>query len=432
MIQRFSSVFFLVLSLLFSMAKGQPASDSVLMRARSVVDSLCSPSFAGRGYQDGGAQKAAAYLFRQFKEIGISAVEGHNYSQRFQMSLMVVDKASFRAMGRTWTPGADFITYQGSGEGKVSGKISDLGSALPPLGPVNGKIVVLREALPEDFDQSPENKDSFKGWLNLHDRLDSVLARGPLAVIVIQQKLTFGFGLPRMSVPVISLLDTTVKKWKGSASLEISYTRITPFTENLVGFIPGSEVPDSFLVVSAHYDHLGKFGDAYFPGANDNASGISMLLEMARYFSQPAHRPRHSMVFIAFSGEEVGLVGSQYFVERAPWFPLPQIRFLLNLDLMGNGAEGITAVGGRDFATEFALLQSLNDSLKAVSQVKSRNNAPNSDHYYFLEKGVHGFFIYTLGGPPHYHDVKDTPDELLLSHFEPILQLLENLLIKLD
>jgi hypothetical protein len=348
------------------------------------------------------------------------------------MQLLVVDELSLFALGKAWEPGTSFISYQGSAAGQVSGKIVDLGAALPPFASVKGKIAVFREELPEGFAADPKNKDAFASWLSLHDRLDSVLAREPLAVIVLQKKLTFGYTPPRLPVPVLCVLDESPTTWKGKAKLKLSYASISPQTENIIGTLPGTEVPDSFLVVSAHYDHLGKIGDAYFPGANDNASGVAMLLAMARYFSYPANRLRYSLVFIAFGAEEVGLVGSQYFVEKDPWIPLNRMRFLLNLDLMGNGVEGITAVGGRDFPLEFKYLQHLNDSLHAVPLVKSRANAPNSDHYYFLESGVPGFFVYTLGGPPHYHDVKDTPQALQLSNYGGLLKLMELLLIKLD
>lgn len=93
---------------------------------------------------------------------------------------------------------------------------------------------------------------------------------------------------------------------------------------------------------------------------------------------------------------------------------------------MGTGEEGIMAVGGTDFPEEFQKLNNANNSLKAVSTVKQRRNAPNSDHYYFLSRGVKGFFIYTLGGPPWYHDVFDVEENLELSRFVNI----RNLFIK--
>ncbi len=88
----------------------------------------------------------------------------------------------------------------------------------------------------------------------------------------------------------------------------------------MIATIKGTAIPDSFLVFSAHYDHLGQMGkDIYFPGANDNASGTSMLLNLAKYYSQ--NRPKYSVLFIAFGGEEAGLIGSEYYVKN-PLVPL--------------------------------------------------------------------------------------------------------------
>src|SRR4030095_9120627 len=108
---------------------------------------------------------------------------------------------------------------------------------------------------------------------------------------------------------------------------------------NVLGMVPGTLYPDSFIVFTAHYDHLGRMGKkALFPGANDNASGSAMIIDLARYYAQPANRPKCSLLFIAFAGEEAGLIGSRYYTEN-PILPLEQIKFLINLDLMGNGEE---------------------------------------------------------------------------------------------
>ncbi|MEO1382026.1 MAG: M28 family peptidase, partial [Bacteroidota bacterium] len=118
------------------------------------------------------------------------------------------------------------------------------------------------------------------------------------------------------------------------------------------------------------------------------------------------------------------LIGSRFYVEKNPLFPLAQTKFILNLDLMGNGDEGIVAVGGTENKTFFEELKRINEILKAVPIVRARSNAPNSDHFFFLERGIPGFFVYTLGGPPHYHDVNDTAANLRFSRFTEVRELL--------
>jgi Zn-dependent M28 family amino/carboxypeptidase len=184
-------------------------------------------------------------------------------------------------------------------------------------------------------------------------------------------------------------------------------------TRNVVGLVEGTTVKDSFLVVCAHYDHLGAMGKpVFFPGANDNASGTSLLMEMAYEISR---KPlKYSVVFIAFSGEEAGLKGSFFFTEH-PLVPLSRIKFVMNLDLMGFGETGATVVNATLHPEIFERLKSLNASRNYLPELKARGKAANSDHFPFSERGVPAFFMYSLGGPGHYHDVFDTPETLSLA-----------------
>jgi Zn-dependent M28 family amino/carboxypeptidase len=201
---------------------------------------------------------------------------------------------------------------------------------------------------------------------------------------------------------------------------------IDKFTaNNVIGYLPAAQNAKKkpYIVITAHYDHLGKMGrDTYFPGANDNASGVGMLLYLAQELSLKRD-PNFNYVFIAFGAEEAGLVGSHYYVEH-PLFDLKQIRFLLNTDIMGSGEEGITVVNATLFDKEFQQLKAMNEDGKYIAQVKSRGPAANSDHYFFTEKGVPAFFVYTMGPNKHYHDIQDTAEELSYAAFEPLAQLL--------
>ena len=114
-----------------------------------------------------------------------------------------------------------------------------------------------------------------------------------------------------------------------------------------------------------------------------------------------------------------------------PTFDITDVRFLLNLDIMGSGEEGITAVNGRVFTKEFKRLQRLNKKLKSVPVVKARGKAANSDHYFFTEKGISSFFIYTMGENKNYHDVYDTYDNLSFSSFKSLSQLFNAFLRRL-
>ena len=185
-------------------------------------------------------------------------------------------------------------------------------------------------------------------------------------------------------------------------------------TRNVIGFIPGNEVPDSFIFVTGHYDHLGMMGQqCIMPGANDNASGIAMILNFAEYYKK--FPPRYSMVFIGFAAEEAGLVGSYFFVNDLEGYVEPsKIKFVVNMDLMGSGQEGIMAVNGAILPEAYALLEGINNEKKYLVQTKKRGKAANSDHYFFTESGIPAFFFYLMGPYSHYHDVDDTRDNLRL------------------
>jgi hypothetical protein len=201
-------------------------------------------------------------------------------------------------------------------------------------------------------------------------------------------------------------------------------------SNNVVGQIPAKKKAKGKIMLTAHYDHLGRMGTTtYFPGANDNASGVAMLLELGAELKLKPLK-RYDVFLIAFSGEEAGLIGSKYMSEH-PTFDITDVRFLLNLDIMGSGEEGITAVNGRVFTKEFKRLQRLNKKLKSVPVVKARGKAANSDHYFFTEKGISSFFIYTVGENKNYHDVYDTYDNLSFSSFKSLSQLFNAFLRRL-
>ncbi|MEI9942719.1 MAG: M28 family peptidase [Chitinophagaceae bacterium] len=193
-------------------------------------------------------------------------------------------------------------------------------------------------------------------------------------------------------------------------------------TVNVCAVVKGSVKPDSIILITAHYDHLGGMGkDTYFPGANDNASGISLLLNLAKYYA--ANPAPYSIGFICFAGEEAGLIGSKYFTEH-PLTPLKNIRFLINTDLAGTGEDGITVVNASEFPAEFAMMNAVNNEKKLLSNIYPRGKAANSDHYFFTEKGVPAFFFYTLGGIKAYHNVFDQSSTLPLNEHEDLFKLI--------
>ena len=126
---------------------------------------------------------------------------------------------------------------------------------------------------------------------------------------------------------------------------------------------------------------------------------------------------------MAFGAEEVGILGSKFYIDN-PLFPLEDIKFVLNLDILGTGDEGITVVNGVQHKKLFKKLTSINSKQQYLTKVKIRGRAANSDHYWFSQLGIPAFFIYTMGGIKAYHDVYDKSQTLPLSEFDDLYHLL--------
>lgn len=131
-----------------------------------------------------------------------------------------------------------------------------------------------------------------------------------------------------------------------------------------------------------------------------------------------------------FGAEEVGILGSKHFVNN-PLFPLNKINFVMNLDLLGTGDDGAMVVNATVFEEQFKKLDSINTANDYLPIIKKRGKAANSDHYWFTEKGIPSFFLYTLGGISAYHDVHDIAKTLPLTEFEDCFRLLRDFIDEL-
>ena len=372
---------------------------------RKTVEKLCSPEFHGRGYVNGGDSIAAAYLAQQYKDIGCKFYHKNPF-QSFKFTVNTFPSTvSLAINNQPVHPGDGFVvapncgTYHGTvncfevGLAQVLYKDS-LRNFLSDLKAKGGKAGLV-------FKSYTAKGDTLK---KLRSVLDS-LNKKYLVVEVVDDKFTWSVEGEQANMPLVQVQKNALGSWPEiiSAKLDVDALLRTHTARNVIAYIPAKKKTKKTFVFSAHYDHLGQMGDsAYFPGGNDNASGTAMLLELARYFKE--HRSDVNVVFMSFAGEEAGLIGSRYYVSH-PLFPLEDIQFLFNLDIMGSGEEGVTIVNGSVFQKEFDQLSEINKTQNLLTQVKIRGKAANSDHYFFSEAGVPAFFMYTMGPNKHYHDV---------------------------
>lgn len=393
------------------------------MYAKSVVDTLTSPFFAGRGYVQDGDWKAALYITHAFEQAGLRRLpEQEDFQQKFSMTVNTFPgKMLVKVDGKTLQPGADYIVDPVSGGCTLNTYIIEYADSA-----FLSRIGKKRFRKPKGkFAIAVDEKYLEKSFQNgLFERINSL---GPSAIIEVRSsRLIWSVSSKAIDIPFIEIKKEKLPKSSATLTVEIDEQLNDHITQNVLGYVSGSEYPDSFIFITAHYDHLGMMGDkTYFPGANDNASGTAMMLDLARYYAEPAHQPRYSVVFVAFAGEEAGLVGSHYYTQH-PVIPLNKISFLINLDLMANGESGTTVVNGGIYSGLFKKLKSINDSNKYLPEVNPRGKAANSDHYWFSENGVKAFFLYLLGTYPYYHDIYDTPDRPSFSGYDGAFRLIRD------
>ncbi len=351
--------------------------------AREVIKYLTSKKCFGRGYVNNGLDIAAKYIAGELKNNKADPFFVTGYFQWFDFNVNTFPgKVNVKINNKLLKPGIDYIIS-------------------PESGTVKGKYTLFKK-----------------------DSVTYIANNMALPVsIKIKKKLTYSVATNSVAGCTIELLQTSAPADIKNVDVTIESKVLTKYiNKNICAFIPGKINNDTMMVFSAHYDHLGGMGKAtYFPGANDNASGVSVLLNLVKYYQK--NPPKYKTVFIFFAGEEAGLLGSHYFVESKV-MDLTKIKFLVNLDLLGTGDDGIMVVNGYTFEKQFALLESINKEKQLLKEIKRRGKASNSDHYWFSEAGVPCFFIYTMGGIKAYHDVFDVAKTLPLTDYVDVFKLI--------
>ena len=354
------------------------AQDSVY--ARRIIRQLTSTAMYGRGTSYRGDSIAAAFLADEMKRMGVRPLTP-NYLQHYS-----------------------YPCY--SHEGPISLRVS--GKVLQPYSQYR-IYPTARYAKSDKLDKVRWKKQLKDGtWLFSVDKLDTY---SPIV------------GYERTDPVCIEVLDSVLPKHPRRVELQVplQYHNAYP-TQNVVGYIPG-EI-DSMVIFTAHYDHCGTMGDGViFPGAHDNASGVAAVMDIACHYSLSS--PHYTLVFMLFSGEESGLLGSRHAAEH-PLIDYAKVRVLCNIDMFCGGDEGLMVFNARSADTKgfFERMKQLNDQRPVAPELRPRDNAPNSDHYWFSSH-CPSIFILTLGGAyGGYHDPADTCPSCSLRHYNDYLTLL--------
>jgi hypothetical protein len=265
----------------------------------------------------------------------------------------------------------------------------------------------------------------------MHRNLADLLFTSSLGTTVHEVEQAIERDLKPRSAPLIG--------WTGR--LEVKFKRDTATVKNVVGVLEGSgPLAKETVVVGAHYDHLGygEFGSlakgvgkAIHHGADDNGSGTTSIMELARRFAAHKDRQGRRLVFMAFSAEEAGLLGSRYYTKHDPLLPLDSTVAMVNLDMVGRlrpdpktGKEKVQIEGSGSAKTFDAMLEKLNPGFQLTKQASG--NGP-SDHDSFYNQKIPVVFLWT-GYHADYHRPSDTADKINVEGMERVVGYAEKII----
>lgn len=451
-----------------------PASASVPLLQNS-LQYLASDELEGRGIGTKGLDLAADYLADRFKKMKLTPPEG-GYFQSFQTSRVsgVGDRTALKLNGQPLKRGEQYTPITLSAEKAFEGEVvfAGYGVSAPEHQyddytglDVKGKVALVLRYEPHKGNRSRFSKEDWSNHAGLDTKARVAAERGAAALLVVNPPEHHGQDMlmpvsPRMGftakIPCMQIKHTVAEEMlkaagqpdlstlqngidanakPASAALkgvkvdgEVELKRTTANLKNVVAILPGrGDRAGEYIVVGAHYDHLGRGGlgslagtKEIHNGADDNASGTAALVELARVLSSRGPLGR-SVLFVAFSGEEAGLLGSSHFVTNPP-VPLERIVAMLNMDMVGRLRDDTLYIGGGGTAAEFEpMLQQLDEASPLKFRSIGRSGYGPSDHMSFAMKKIPVLFFFT-GMHRDYHRPGDDADKI---NFEGVAQIVD-------
>ena len=392
-----------------------------LAQYKKVVKELSSSKYQGRGYARGGANKAGNYLEKQFRKAGVDAVT----RQHFTLDINTFPgKMKLSVDGRKMTAGMDFTLREFSPGVRGTYNLYFIDT----LNYDSGKI--FRDLA------LPENKDAFvvcDFWFTYKHREDfqklQSAGGAPNAGLVLtwdEEPLKFykAYGEKVIDKPVLWLLSRQIPRGSKSITVDIDNEFLKDYRcFNVIASVEGAS-HDSCYVFTAHYDHLGNLGRrVYYPGANDNASGTATIVTLAAYYAK--HRPKFDMLFIAFSGEDANLRGSEYYAQH-PVQPMDRIKYLVNVDMVGDNNPVQYCETSDQGQRGYELFERINTEKHYFKSLNHGKLAANSDHYPFAKRGIPCIFLENEEGTafPYYHTPLDNWKNAVFDSYEPVFKLI--------
>lgn len=424
---------------------------------------VAGKDFEGRETATEGQRKAASYIENFFKSIGLLPGNSGSYQMDYPVFQDSMLKAGFELNNQPYQYKEDFdlnlsnyastlavseLVFVGYG---ITDSTNDDYKGLD----VRGKIVLALNSMPKERLQAQINSRTF----NPFGKQDAAQKHGAIGVIIIQEDFPRKSSLP-LSNMYLSYFKKLVRPNTYYVSekvaqaimgndyalakngniepksypvqLILDYSKQTAHRQSsdVLGLLEGTDLKDEYLVISAHYDHLGKRDSVIYYGADDDGSGTVSVLEIAAAYAKAKAEgkgPRRSILFLANSGEEKGLWGSEYYTDH-PSFPLDKTTVDLNIDMIGridphrkkgDSTNYVYIVGDDKLSSDLKPISERINKLYTGMELDYKYNDPSdpdriyyrSDHFNFARKGVPIIFYFD-GIHFDYHKPTDTPDRI--------------------
>lgn len=481
--KKFNKIFgCIAFSMLLCGANAQPVPADVQIseNLKLHVSYFCSPQLMGRSTLNGHDILAARYvdsLFNSFNLSGLPNFENLTYSQPFkiyntiseQQFLVVNDSTylfpdDFAYLGRRPiasqkielyfggmlnNPSIDGVDLKGKGLLLFTDNLRLASVQVQQLAEANGCAMVLLANPGNNFQFYKLAKNlgidipygNFRIGKNVASPMRTFIpsARGNVPVLFISNAMAASvLGQPAKDVYEKMESQEHFELIQFGASIEYKLFADVDIieTQNVVGYIPAQHKSQQSVIVGAHLDHLEPRGDIWYPGADDNASGTAVMLEVARLLAadyRNGYKPARNIVFASFTAEEIGLLGSQYY-SLHPLFCTDSTAAFINLDMVGrlSGSKQDSLhlhINGKNRFNDFAqILKEINtDSLLVVDSESLSGSSVYSlsDHYHYDKLGLPSYIL-TTGMHTDYHKPTDTPDKLSYQGMGRLVKLIYN------
>ena len=387
---------------------------------KQIVKELSSSKYQGRGYAKDGANKAGEYLKKEFAKAGVDEV----ICQPFTIDINTFPgKMKMWADGKKLTPGVDFSMREYSPGVYGSFPVYHVDTLH-----FDPEKMYADLAKPEyanclvacEFWFTYRHHEAFSRLQKPDCPNAGFLYTWPAPI-----KFFKAYGHRVVEKPIVWVTPEAIEGVK-SVRLKVDNQFLKDYELfNVIAKVEGRK-HDSCFVFTAHYDHLGNLGKrVYYAGANDNASGTAAIVTLAAYYAQ--HRPEYDMYFIAFSGEDANLRGSEHYAQN-PLVPLGQIKYLFNIDMIGDNNPVQYCEVSDEGMRAYPLFEQINGERHYFKALNRGELAANSDHYPFAKRHVPCIFLENQEGDafPYYHTIFDTYKNAVFDSYMPVFNLVRD------